>query len=163
MINYGNYFMAAITGLSGASIFSSCSHHSNNVGEQKHPNIIFILADDLGYGGLGSFGQKLIHPSCLDSMAAQGIRFTRHYAGTSVSAPSRCSLMTGKHCGHCYIRGNKEADPYGQLQLPDSTLTVADILKQAGYTTAMIGKWGLGVQNTPGDPARHSFDLFYEI
>lgn len=124
-------------------------------------NIIYILADDLGYSDIGSYGQKLIKTPNLDRMAAEGMVFTQHYAGTSVSAPSRCVLMTGMHTGHAVVRGNKQVEPYGQMQLPDSTVTVAELLKQAGYVTGMFGKWGLGVENTAGDPNRQGFDLFY--
>jgi len=125
------------------------------------PNIIFILADDLGYSDTGPYGQKLIKTPNLDRMAANGIKFTNHYAGTSVCAPSRSVLMTGLHSGHTYVRGNKQADPYGQVPLKDSVITVAEILKESGYTTGMIGKWGLGVENTEGDPQNQGFDYFY--
>ncbi len=108
------------------------------------PNVIFILADDLGYGDLGCFGQKKIKTPNLDRLAAEGMRFTQAYAGTTVCAPSRCALMTGQHTGHCPIRGNKEIKPEGQEPMPADTFTVAHLMKRAGYTTGMIGKWGLG-------------------
>ncbi|HLF33310.1 MAG TPA: arylsulfatase [Cyclobacteriaceae bacterium] len=125
------------------------------------PNIIYIMADDLGYGELGCYGQAEIKTPNIDQLAREGMRFTRHYAGTSVCAPSRCVLMTGLHTGHSVVRGNKEAEPYGQFQIPESTITVSGLLKKAGYRTALVGKWGLGVENTMGDPQRQGFDEFY--
>ncbi len=122
------------------------------------PNIIFILADDLGYGDLGCYGQKLIRTPCLDRMAAEGMRFTDFYAGATVCAPSRCVLMTGLHTGHCTVRGN--ADPQRQSLKPDD-VTVAAMLKQADYATALVGKWGLGEEGTPGLPNQHGFDYFF--
>jgi arylsulfatase A-like enzyme len=112
------------------------------------PNIIFILADDLGYGDLGSYGQKLIETPNLDRMAAEGIRFTDFYAGNTVCAPSRSVLMTGQHMGHTHVRGNAGADISIQT-LRDEDVTVAEVLKQAGYATALCGKWGLG-EDVPG-------------
>lgn len=121
------------------------------------PNVIFILADDLGYGDLGSFGQKNIPTPNLDRMAAQGMRLTRHYAGASVCAPSRCALFTGKHTGHTSVRGNQ---PKGQLIDPAET-TLPEVFKSAGYTTGLIGKWGLGNKPPNDDPARNGFDYHY--
>lgn len=121
----------------------------------KKPNIIFILADDLGFGDLGCYGQKQILTKNLDKMAAQGIRFTQHYAGSTVCAPSRCCLMTGLHTGHCWIRGN------AGLPLRANELTVAKLLKKAGYTTALIGKWHLGDYGTTGVPNLQGFDYFF--
>src|SRR5215212_8985472 len=106
----------------------------------EKPNIIFILSDDLAMGDLGCYGQKLIKTPHLDRMAREGTRYTQAYCGTSVCAPSRASLMTGLHSGHCPIRGNREAGPEGQLPLPAGTLTVAQLLKKAGYATACTGK-----------------------
>ncbi|MGH9843613.1 MAG: sulfatase-like hydrolase/transferase, partial [Blastocatellia bacterium] len=108
------------------------------------PNIIFILADDLGWGDLGSYGQKKIRTPNLDRMAAEGIRFTSFYAGSPVCAPSRCSLMTGKHGGHAFIRDNKEVRPEGQWPLAANEVTIPELLKARGYTTGAFGKWGLG-------------------
>ncbi len=125
------------------------------------PNIIFVLADDLGYGDLGCYGQKQIQTPNLDRLAAEGMRFTDHYAGTTVCAPSRCSLMTGLHTGHTYVRGNHEVQPMGQLPLPADTVTLPRVLKQAGYTTALIGKWGLGGPDSTGVPNRQGFDYFF--
>jgi arylsulfatase A-like enzyme len=125
------------------------------------PNIIYILADDLGYNELGCYGQDKILTPHIDRLASEGMKFTQHYAGTSVCAPSRSVLMTGLHTGHTPSRGNKEVEPYGQFQIPDQTVTVAELLKKAGYTTVMYGKWGLGVENTSGDPQNQGFDEFY--
>ncbi|MFO1489742.1 MAG: arylsulfatase [Kiritimatiellia bacterium] len=125
------------------------------------PNIIFILADDLGQGQLGCYGQKLIQTPRLDRMAAEGTRFTQAYTGTAVCAPSRASLMTGLHMGHCPIRANRETKPDGQMPLPEKIPTVAQILKDAGYATACTGKWGLGMWDTPGSPLKKGFDFFY--
>lgn len=124
-------------------------------------NIIFILADDLGYGDLGCYGQETIRTPNLDRMAAEGMIFTDHYAGTCVCAPSRCSLMTGLHTGHTYIRGNSEVQPMGQLPLPADTVTLPKLLKKAGYTTALIGKWGLGGPGSTGTPNKQGFDTFF--
>ncbi|AKD54414.1 arylsulfatase [Spirosoma radiotolerans] len=125
------------------------------------PNIIFILADDLGFGDVGINGQNLIKTPTLDRMAAEGIQFRQFYAGTSVCAPSRSSLMTGQHTGHTYIRGNKEVQPEGQQPLADSVVTMAELLKKAGYATAAFGKWGLGPVGSEGDPTKQGFDQFY--
>ena len=126
------------------------------------PNFIFILADDLAQGDLGCYGQKLIQTPHLDRMAAEGTRFTQAYSGTSVCAPSRASLMTGLHMGHCPVRGNREiAKGEGQMPLPAGTLTVAELLKQGGYATACTGKWGMGMFATSGSPLKQGFDHFF--
>jgi arylsulfatase A-like enzyme len=124
------------------------------------PNVVFILADDLGYGDIGPYGQTKIRTPVLDRMAREGTRFTQFYAGSPVCAPSRSALMTGQHTGHTYIRGNKE-HPEGQEPLPDSVTTIADRLKAAGYATGIFGKWGLGGEGTEGTPMRHGFDEFF--
>ncbi len=121
----------------------------------RAPNIIFILADDLGYGDLGCYGQEKIKTPNIDKLAAEGIRFTQCYAGSTVCAPSRSALMTGQHTGHTRIRGNN-AYP---LQAGD--LTVAEILQKARYQTGLIGKWGLGLNGTPGTPNQKGFDEFF--
>jgi arylsulfatase A-like enzyme len=120
-----------------------------------NPNIIFILADDLGYGDLGCYGQKSIRTPNLDRLAAEGIRFTQAYAGSTVCAPSRCVLMTGLHTGHCRIRGN------GDVPLEPEDVTVAEILKGAGYSTVALGKWGIGLENSTGHPNRQGFDEWF--
>jgi arylsulfatase A len=127
----------------------------------KKPNVIFILADDLGYGDVGCFGQKKIQTPNLDRMATEGMRFTQAYAGTTVCAPSRCALMTGQHTGHCYIRGNKEHKPEGQEPMPADTFTVAHLMEKAGYLTGMIGKWGLGKPDSASTPDKMGFDYFF--
>lgn len=129
--------------------------------EPSKPNIILIVADDLGYGDLGVYGQKEIRTPNLDRMASEGMRFTDHYAGSTVCAPSRSSLMTGLHTGHTPIRGNKEIQPMGQHPIADEVVTVAEVLKSAGYATGLIGKWGLGGPDTSGIPNRQGFDYFF--
>ena len=119
------------------------------------PNIILILADDLGYGDLGCYGQKLIRTPHLDEMARRGMRMTDHYAGSTVCAPSRCTLMLGRHTGHIPVRGN------AAVLMDEKELTVAEVLRDAGYATAAIGKWGVGHPPPPGDPARHGFQEFF--
>lgn len=131
-----------------------------SAGPEK-PNIVYILADDLGYGDLSCYNQTRFPTPNLDLMAAEGMRFTQHYAGTSVCAPSRCSLMSGLTTGHTYIRGNKEWKPEGQWPIPDETFTMAEMLKQAGYVTGGFGKWGLGYPGSEGEPNKQGFDEFY--
>ena len=133
----------------------------NAAGAPARPNVVFILADDLGCGDLGCFGQKLIKTPNIDRLAAEGMRFTQSYAGDTVCAPSRCTLMTGLHTGHCFVRGNKEIPPEGQEPMPADTLTVAHLMKKAGYTTALIGKWGLGKPDSESVPNKMGFDYFY--
>ncbi|WPJ95984.1 arylsulfatase [Coraliomargarita algicola] len=125
------------------------------------PNVIYILADDLGYGEVGYNGQEKIQTPELDAMAAQGMRFTNHYCGNSVCAPSRASLMTGKHPGHAYIRANSPGYPDGQTPLPEGTETVGKLMQRAGYKTAIIGKWGLGSTWDSGHPNQQGFDHFF--
>ena len=121
---------------------------------ERKPSIIFILADDLGYGDLGCYGQTRIKTPNLDKLAGEGMRFTSFYAGSTVCAPSRCTLMTGLDTGHAIIRGN------AAVPLRPQDLTVAEVLKQAGYRTGLIGKWGLGGPNTTGLPQKKGFDEF---
>lgn len=128
---------------------------------ERAPNIIFILADDLGYAELGCYGQKKIRTPHLDKMAAEGLRFTQFYAGNAVCAPSRCVFMTGKHAGHAYIRDNREIKPEGQEPLPSDTVTISRLLKARGYATAAVGKWGLGGPGSTGEPGKLGFDLFF--
>jgi arylsulfatase A len=134
---------------------------------QQKPNIIYIYADDLGYGELGCYGQQKIKTPNLDQIAREGIKFTQHYTSAPVCAPARCMLMTGKHSGHSYIRGNYELGEFGddqeggQMPLPEGTFTIAKLMRQAGYTTGAIGKWGLGMNATTGDPNKQGFDYFY--
>jgi arylsulfatase A-like enzyme len=126
------------------------------------PNLVFILSDDLAQGDLGCYGQKLIRTPEIDRMAAEGTRFLQAYCGTTVCAPSRASLMTGLHSGHCPVRGNWEiARGEGQYPLPAATVTVAEILKTAGYRTATMGKWGMGMFDTEGSPLQQGMDHFF--
>lgn len=125
------------------------------------PNIIYIMTDDLGYGDLGCYGQQRIQTPNIDRMAQEGMRFTQFYAGSTVCAPSRCVLMTGVHTGRALVRGNREIQPMGQWPLPDETVTVAEVLKKAGYATGLVGKWGLGGPDSSGHPNRQGFDYFF--
>jgi arylsulfatase A len=129
--------------------------------QDRKPNIIFILADDLGYGELGSYGQEKIRTPSIDRLAAEGMRFTNFYCGNAVCAPSRCVLMTGKHAGHAWVRDNREVKPEGQTPIPADAVTVTELLKAKGYATGAMGKWGLGAPGSSGDPNRHGFDLFF--
>ena len=121
------------------------------------PNIIFIMADDLGYGDLSCYGQKTIQTPNIDRLATEGMRFTQVYAGATVCAPSRCTLMTGKHQGHALVRGNRSPE----VALRPEDVTVAEVLKRAGYTTALYGKWGVGGPVTSGRPNLKGFDDFF--
>ena len=128
---------------------------------QSKPNIIFILADDLGYRELGSYGQKTIKTPHLDKLATQGMKLMRHYSGSPVCAPSRCVLMTGQHPGHATIRNNGEVKPEGQRPLLADEPTIASLLKERGYATGAFGKWGLGFPGSVGDPLNKGFDRFF--
>jgi len=155
----------------GILFYMSCSK------KQEHPNIVFILADDLGYGEIGVYGQQLIETPNIDSLAKSGILFTQHYSGSPVCAPSRSVLLTGKHSGHTYIRGNDELKDRGnvwnylevfkneklegQRPLSDSVLTFAELIQSSGYETGFIGKWGLGGPGTEGDPNNQGFSYFF--
>jgi arylsulfatase A-like enzyme len=127
----------------------------------EKPNIIFILADDLGYGDLGCYGQKQILTPRLDQMAAEGMRFTQFYAGCTVCAPSRCVLMTGLHTGRAWVRGNAGGDNSIIQSLRDEDVTISEVLRGAGYHNGLIGKWGLGEVDQPGFPLRQGFDYFF--
>jgi len=125
------------------------------------PNIVYILADDLGYGDLSCYGQTKFSTPQIDRLAAGGMRFTQHYSGSSVCAPARSSLLTGLHTGHTPIRGNKEVRPEGQWPLADSVTTILEVLKDAGYVTGVFGKWGLGFPGSEGDPNNQGVDEFF--
>jgi len=146
---------------------SPLAHSSQSNLQSSPPNIILILADDLGYGELGAYGQKKIRTPRLDRMAAEGMRFTQFYSGSPVCAPSRATLLTGRHTGHALVRDNYELGGFaddeerGQLPLPPETSTVARWLKAQGYATAVIGKWGLGGPGSTGVPTRQGFDTFF--
>ena len=127
----------------------------------KSPNIVFILADDLGWGDLSCYGQQRFQTPNIDALAANGIRFTQCYSGTTVSAPSRSCLITGTHSGHTAIRGNLELDPEGQFPLPEGSASIFQDLKSAGYMTGAFGKWGLGFIGSTGDPQQQGVDRFF--
>ncbi|MDT7829336.1 arylsulfatase [Pricia sp. S334] len=153
-----------------ASIFiASCNSSNKNKDAAANetadsiakPNIIYILADDLGYGDLSVYGQEKFETPHIDKLAERGMLFTQHYSGSTVCAPSRSALMTGMHTGHTVVRGNKEVQPEGQHPIPDSTYTLAEAMKKAGYVTGAFGKWGLGFPGSEGDPTNQGFDTFY--
>ncbi len=143
--------------ITAAGLASPAGSQTSNA---KKPNIIFILADDLGYGDLGCYGQEIIDTSNIDRLAAEGMRFTDAYAGSTVCAPSRSCLMTGQHTGHTRIRNN--ASPtMGRVSLWHSDVTVAEVLRSAGYSTSMIGKWGIGEAGSTGVPTQQGFDEWF--
>lgn len=133
------------------------------------PNVIYIFADDLGYGEVGVYGQKKIKTPNLDRLAAGGMRFTQHYSSAPVCAPSRCGLMTGRHTGHTYIRGNYELGGFeddkegGQMPLNEGAFTIGHLFQKSGYKTGAVGKWGMGMANTTGNPNQQGFDFFYGL
>ncbi len=146
----------------------SCSSDAPRNTSSRKPNIIFIMADDMGYGDLGSYGQTVIQTPNLDQMAVEGLRFTNCYAGSTVCAPSRSVLMTGQHTGHTTVRGNFGkygvvglGGGQGRVPLFEEDITVAEVLKEAGYVTGMTGKWGLGEPNTSGHPNDQGFDEWF--
>lgn len=149
------FALAALILAATVGVSTSSADGGQPAGSRSTPNIVFILADDLGYGDLGCYGQTLIQTPRLDRMAAEGMRFTDCYAGTTVCAPSRCCLMTGLHTGHSRVRGN------ALVPLEPADVTVAEVLKQAGYSTGLVGKWGLGEAETTGIPTRQGFDYHF--
>jgi len=157
-----------ITPFLAAIVFSFLLASCGSVSEEAKPNIIFIMADDLGYGDLGSYGQQVIQTPHLDQMAAEGLRFTDCYAGSTVCAPSRSVLMTGLHTGHTTVRGNFGkygvvglGGGEGRVPLFEEDVTIAEVLKTAGYVTGMTGKWGIGEPNTSGHPNDQGFDEWF--
>lgn len=146
--------------LGGAALAAGSCAQQGKTPEQK-PNVVFILADDLGWGDLSCYGQTHFSTPNIDNMAAQGLRFTQAYSGTTVSAPSRSCLVTGTHSGHTSIRGNMELEPEGQFPLPADARTIFHDLQDAGYATGAFGKWGLGFVGSTGDPNRMGIDWFY--
>jgi arylsulfatase A-like enzyme len=167
-----NKFAVFIQVLVITLLFSSCDFFKNKQKldlvannhkqvDYKQPNIIYILADDLGYGDLSSYGQEKFSTPNIDKLASQGMMFTQHYSGSTVCAPSRSALLTGMHTGHTVVRGNKEIQPEGQYPIPDATYTIAEVMKKAGYKTGAFGKWGLGFPGSEGDPISQGFDEFY--
>jgi arylsulfatase len=159
-----------------ALTFWQCTPTSNT-SNQSAPNIIYILADDLGYGELGCYGQKKIETPHIDVLAKGGMMFTNHYSGAPVCAPARCILLTGKHAGHSFVRGNHEwgtrgnvwdfnemyrdSSLEGQYPIPDSLYTIGEFLQENNYVTGLVGKWGLGAPGTEGTPNSQGFDFFY--
>ena len=144
------------------AVHSGCESALNEEpAENQTPNIIYIIADDLGYGDLGSFGQQHIQTPNLDRMAEEGMKFTQHYAGSTVCAPSRSVLMTGFHSGRTQIRGNREQLPIGQYPLMYGTVTLSNLLQERGYATGAFGKWGLGYPGSSGVPSLQGFDEFF--
>lgn len=127
----------------------------------ERPNVVFLFADDLGYGELGCFGQTKIKTPNLDQLAKGGLRLTQHYSGNAVCAPSRCVLMTGKHPGHAFIRNNRSTPPEGQYPIPDDVVTMVELFQQAGYTTGGFGKWGLGGPDSTGMPTKQGISRWY--
>ena len=130
-------------------------------GVPRPPNLVLIVADDLGIGELGCYGQRKIETPRLDAMASDGLRFTQFYAAAPVCAPARCSLYTGLHGGHALVRDNVEMPSEGQMALASGTVTLPKLLQGAGYATALIGKWGLGGPKTSGEPNKHGFDHWF--
>ena len=151
--------------VAGVALLTSCvnSQIKSVIGNEhnKKPNVIFIVADDLGYGDLSCYGQMKFQTPNIDRLALNGMRFTQFYSGATVSAPSRCSLLTGMHTGHAAIRGNKEVQPEGQQPLPAGTRTIFNVFKDAGYTTGAFGKWGLGYPGSEGAPENQFVDVFF--
>lgn len=147
--------------LGGLAVHSACTTppdtSGSDEGRSRPPNLVYVMADDLGWADLGSYGQTQIATPRLDRMAAEGTRFTQYYAGSTVCAPSRASLMTGQHTGHAWIRGN------GEFPIRPEDVTLAEVMKEAGYTTGVVGKWGLGVEDTAGRPDRQGFDFSFGI
>ncbi len=139
--------------------------------EDRPPNVVLIMADDLGFGDLGCYGQRIIQTPHIDRIAEEGVRFTQFYSGFPVCAPARCSLLTGMHAGHCEIRNNgnppgRQRDDErslfpGQNPIPDELITLAELFRDRGYATGAMGKWGLGFEGSSGDPNRQGFDLFF--
>ncbi len=135
--------------------------HSAVAQKKQKPNIVLIIADDLGYADLSCYGQQRYTTPNLDKMALDGMRFTQFYSGSTVCAPARASLMTGLHTGHTPVRGNRAMQPEGQYPLPESTVTIASHLQEHGYNTGAFGKWGLGPPESTGEPLRKGFNTFY--
>ncbi len=151
--------------LFGLILLIRCKNTPTKIVKSSPPNIILIMADDLGYGDIGVYGQSLFPTPNIDRLAKGGIRFLQHYSGSTVCAPSRSALMTGQHSGHTFIRGNLEKgftlDNEGQYPLASEELTIAEVLKEANYRTGAFGKWGLGYPGSEGDPNFQGFDQFY--
>ncbi|MEB2784407.1 arylsulfatase [Algoriphagus persicinus] len=158
-----NSVLIALVFISASLVATGCSakKEEKTLPVETKTNIIFILADDLGYGDLGFLGQQYIETPNIDRLAKEGMFFTNHYSGATVCAPSRSALLTGLHSGHTPIRGNRAVEPEGQYPLPDSIASVAKVMRSAGYKTGAFGKWGLGFIGTTGDPNQQGFEQFY--
>ena len=156
MLNKNILFAGATV---GAAFCCACTNAPKQV--KKTPNIIFIIADDMGYGDLSCYGQQKFRTPNIDRLAEQGLRFTQCYSGTTVSAPSRSCLLTGLHSGHTPIRGNKEVEPEGQMSLPTGIESIFTVFKNSGYVTGAFGKWGLGAPGAVGDPNKQGVDDFF--
>lgn len=158
-------FLKAIGLASAAVALPGCNEGALGTHSSRKTNIIFIMADDLGYRELGCYGQKKVKTPNIDRLAAEGIKFTDFYSGSAVCAPARCVLMTGKHGGHAFIRDNHEVGTWqshdGQLPIPAETETISSVLKSKGYATGAFGKWGLGATGSTGDPLKNGFDRFF--
>ncbi|MBI9016044.1 MAG: arylsulfatase [Phycisphaerae bacterium] len=171
MTNYDRRNFLKLTGASMLSVMAGCSSTKVASTKKRLPNIVFVLADDLGWAELGCYGQKKIKTPNIDKLRTQGMKFTQHYSGNPVCAPSRCSLMTGLHTGHAQIRGNRQvggaegwkigATTGGQWPITADTVTIPKLLKQKGYATGAFGKWGLGIVGSEGDPQKQGFDHFF--
>ncbi len=153
--------------LASFSCFIFCKVNAYSQSAKSRPNVIIIYADDLGYGETGVYGQTKIRTPYIDRLAKEGLQFTQFYSGSPVCAPARCIMLTGKHSGHAYIRGNYELGGFadsqegGQMPLPEGTFTIAHMLKKQGYSTGAVGKWGLGIYGSTGSPDNMGFDYFY--
>jgi arylsulfatase A len=156
-------FAGVLCLLLGAISVGGCAGTPEPTGssDRRPPNILVIMADDLGVGEVGAYGQRKIRTPQLDRLAAEGVRCTSAYSPSCVCAPTRAALLTGVHTGHCAIRTNFELQPEGQMPLPATEVTIAARLRDRGYATAMVGKWGLGPPGSEGSPVRHGFDFFY--
>ena len=144
-----------------AALLSSLALSASASAAAPLPNIVFLIADDLGYGDVGCFGQTKIKTPNIDALAREGLRLTQHYSGNAVCAPSRCVLMTGKHPGHAFIRNNRSTPPEGQYPIPDDTLTMMEAFQKLGYATGGFGKWGLGGPGSSGQPMKQGFTRWF--
>jgi len=155
-----DFLKAALASGAGAAGLSLAGGSACRTG-RRPPNIVLILADDLGYAQLGGYGETRIRTPHIDRLASEGTRFTQAYSGSPVCAPSRCVLLTGLHTGHAHVRDNLEIEPEGQTPLPAGTATLPRLLRTEGYATGLIGKWGLGFPGSAGEPLAQGFDVFF--
>lgn len=149
------------TVLIASSLLAALAAATLCLAADRRPNIVFIMADDLGYGDVGAFGQQKIRTPNVDQLAKEGMRLTQCYAGNAVCAPCRCVLMTGMHPGHAQVRNNRETQPEGQFPIKADTVTLPKLLKQLGYVTGGFGKWGLGGPDSDGRPTKQGFDRWF--